>query len=279
MSWRAVARKDFQDATRSYVVMGLSALFVALITLIIFLLSFLTRGATSSQVLNTVHILFSYLIPLIAFVMAHGAIVGERESGSIKLLLALPHDRAEVVLGKVIGRSTALVVPLTIGLLLPAIGMLLGGAQVQWSTYIGYLLLTALVGIAFVSIAVGFSSALESRFQVLIGAFSFYFVFVVLWRLLNQASFMILLYLIGSWPDWMPVGPGEAFQTARLVSPTGDYFILKKALFSGLLFAPQIPQGARVADASTQAIALLMLGVWIVLPMAVGIYVFEKVDL
>lgn len=277
MSWVAVARKDFQDASRSYLLWGLTGLFVVLISLAAMLLGYFVEDATSTGILQIVHLLFQYVIPLIAIVISFGAIVGERESGSLKILLSLPHSRQDVIFGKVLGRSGAFVVPLVLGMLLPAAGMIVVGTQFHAPKYFGYLLLTALFGVAFVSISTGFSASLESRFRVLLGVLGFYFVFDILWWAINNASFLIVLTVSGNWPDWMPLTLQESLRAFRLLSPTGDFHILRQALFNDALFASQTPQN--VAGPNTQLAALLMLFVWIVLPMTVGMWRFDAVDL
>ena len=44
-----------------------------------------------------------YLVPLIALMLGYDAIVGERERGSLELLLSMPITRFELLLGKYLG--------------------------------------------------------------------------------------------------------------------------------------------------------------------------------
>ena len=60
--------------------------------------------------------LASLLVPLVALVLSHDAIVGERERNTLGLLLSLPVGRFEVVIAKLIGRSLALTVAVGLGL-------------------------------------------------------------------------------------------------------------------------------------------------------------------
>ena len=60
--------------------------------------------------------LASLLVPLVALVLSHDAIVGERERNTLGLLLSLPVGRFEVVAAKLIGRSLALIVAVGLGL-------------------------------------------------------------------------------------------------------------------------------------------------------------------
>jgi ABC-2 type transport system permease protein len=65
------------------------------------------------------------IVPVLALVASYLAIAGERESGTLKLLLGMPPTRREVVLGKLLGRlavtTTAIVVAFTVGALLAVV--------------------------------------------------------------------------------------------------------------------------------------------------------------
>lgn len=277
MSLEAVARKDFQDASRSYLLWGLTAVFVLLVALAASAIGYFTQNPTSSQIIGLLHILFQYVVPLIAITIAFGAIVNERNSGSLKILLSLPHSREEVIAGKVVGRAGALLAPLVVGMLLPALGMLVMGVTIEPVKYVGYLVLTALFGVAYVAIATGVSASFDSRFRVLLVLFGFYFVFNVLWRAINTASFMIVLMVSGNWPGWMPLTLDETLQTFQLLTPTGDFHLLKRALFNDVLFATEVGQG--LPGLKTQIAALVMLLLWIAIPVAFGMWRFEAADL
>lgn len=277
MSWQAVARKDFQDASRSYLLWGLTGVFIALVSLAAVVLGYLTPEPTSSSIIGVIHLLFQYIVPLIAITIAFGAIVDERNSGSLKILLSLPHSREDVVVGKMVGRSGAFVLPLLGGMLLPAIGMIVAGVEFEAAKYVGYLLLTSLFGISYIAIATGLSASLNSRFRILLSLFGFYFIFNILWRLINTASFVIVLTVSQEWPDWMPLTVQESIQAFRLLSPTGDFHILKQAMFNDALYAAEV--SGNVAGREVQVMATLMLFLWIAAPIAIGIIRFNEVDL
>lgn len=92
--------------------------------------------------------LASLLVPLVALVLSHDAIVGERERNTLGLLLSLPVGRFEVVFAKLIGRSLALAVAVGLGL----------GAAIAVSdpegarTLVALMGPTLLLGLAFLSI-------------------------------------------------------------------------------------------------------------------------------
>lgn len=277
MSWQVVARKDFQDASRSYLLWGLTIGFIALVSLAAAVLGYFSENPTSTDILSVLHILFQYIVPLIAIAISFGAIVNERESGSLKILLSLPHSRTDVIAGKVLGRTAAFVVPLVLGMVVPAVALLAVGVEFEAAKYFGYLLLAILFGVAFVAVATGMSATFASRFRVLLAVFGFYFVFNILWRAINTASFLIVLTVGGQWPSWMPLTIQESLRVFQLLSPTGDFQILRQALLNDVLFASDVADG--LPDFRLQLGAMAMLVVWITLPILIGILRFEDADL
>jgi ABC-2 type transport system permease protein len=274
MTWSAVARKDFEDAIRSRWVAGLSVLFVLLVAGA----AYLVRPApgeqfSSNAVLNSIFIsdaLVTTLVPLIALIVAYNAVVGERESGSLKLLLSLPHSRADVVFGKVIGRSGAIAAPIAVGFLLPALVFLVvPSVTFDAASYLGYTLLTAILGVAFVSIAVGFSTAASSSRRAIAGAVGIYFLFVPLW---GAVQFPLRFYFgAGGGPSWLPLTGQEVLRMLRLINPTGSFKIVSNAFLQGALFT----QG----DVNMQVSASLMLLVWVLVPPLLGLLWFREADL
>ncbi|MFB6304779.1 MAG: ABC transporter permease [Haloferacaceae archaeon] len=275
MSWRAVARKDFQDAVRSRWLVGLAALFVVLVSVAVYL-SYLFRGGgtvASTDILRSGFVqdgVATGFIPLVSLVVAYNAVVGERESGSLKLLLALPHSRSDVVFGKVIGRAAAVAVAILAGFLVPAVVLLgLGEVVFQAVAYVQYAVFSALLGVAFVSIAVGFSASTSSHRLAIAGAIGIFFLFVVL---LGAIQLPLQFYLsLNGTPEWLPLTGTELLRTIRLVNPTGSFKIITNGFLGGRLFTGD---GARL-----QVSALLMLLVWTLLPPLLGLLRFEAADL
>lgn len=71
--------------------------------------------------------LCAFLVPLVALVLGHDAVVGERERHTLGLLLSLPVGRGEVLLAKFVGRAIAL--SGSIGLGLGAAALIVQGGQ------------------------------------------------------------------------------------------------------------------------------------------------------
>ncbi len=264
MSWLVVARKDFEDSIRSRWLVGLTALFVGLISLI----AYFSRPpagevVSANNVLGTFGTIFvTTLIPLIALVIAYNAITGEQKSGSLKLLLSLPHSRADVVFGKVVGRSAALSTAIAVGFVLPAIILALGPFTLEVGAYLGYTLLVALLASVFVAIAVGWSAAASSQRIALAGAIGLYFIFVPFWGAIQFP----LQFALASLPDWVPLDANTIWTAILLANPSTAFSELSGVVFSG------------TAD-SLQFAALSMLLFWLLAAPLVGLLFFERRDL
>jgi Cu-processing system permease protein len=74
--------------------------------------------------------LAALMVPLVALILGHDAIVGERERNTLGLLLSLPISRWQVVLAKFIGRYLALVIAVSLGLCSAALAIGLDHAAI-----------------------------------------------------------------------------------------------------------------------------------------------------
>lgn len=273
MSWQAIARKDFEDSVRSYWLWGLSAVFLLLVVGVTFVISVIFGDQiTSNAVISTVNSwVVTALVPLIAMVVAYAAIVGERESGSMKILLSLPHSRADVVIGKVVGRSAAMAVPILIGFLLPVIVFLITPGAFDPLRYVGYTLLVIVIAVQFVAISVGISAGVKSQRRAILGVIAFYFVFVTLW---GAIQWPLQLFAISGYPSalqWIPLAPEELIQTMRLINPTGSFKIIADAYLAGALY--------EAANRALHISATVMVLLWIVTPPLLGLLRFQTRDL
>ncbi len=277
MTWSVVARKEFEDTVRSRWLIGLSLLFTVLVGAAVYVTSlvFGSGGGTlsSTEVLRAFPIkdgIVTTLIPLVALVAAYNAVVGERESGSLKLLLALPHSRADVVAGKVAGRGAALAVAVVAGFLLPALVFVFSSTfAFEAVAYVQYVFLVALLAAAFVAVGVGVSAAVSSDRLAIAAAVGVYLVFVALLGAV-QGSLGLFATFVG-WPEWMPLTVQQTTRVLRLVNPTGAFKIVtNRALGTGLFTGP---------DVRLQISGLVMLVAWIVIPPLAGLVRFEETDL
>lgn len=189
MTWQAVARKDFQDAVRSYWLWGLSAIFAGVLTfppaLIVFDVIQLSQqaqqGISTDLFINLMRDTMTVLVPIIAIVLAYASIAGERDSGTLKLLLSLPHSRLDIVFGKVVGRGAVIALSVFIGFAVAGTVFLATAVSFKSQTYFLFTLLTIFLGVVFVAIAVGVSAAARSTRRAMIGTVGIYVLFTLLW--------------------------------------------------------------------------------------------------
>lgn len=268
MTWMAVARKDFEDAIRSRTLWVLSALYVVFVGG-----SALVYGLAARNGAGTVPFLRFVVGPTGAFVsitallLGYRSIAGERESGRIKLLLGLPHSREEVLVGKTVGRTVVLVVPLLGGFLVAL--AIVGGLfeTVDVGTFSVFVLATVAFALTYVAIGVGISATTGSTTLAAVGAVGFWLVFQLLWSVVP-----LLLYLVATGFRPPPGPPPSWTSYVDVVSPGSAYTSLVGDLLAG---------GSPVQAASavpTWAPSLVFVA-WLVASLSVGYVAFSRADL
>ncbi|WP_137286507.1 ABC transporter permease [Halorussus salinisoli] len=296
MTWQAIARKDFQDAVRSKWLWGLSILFVGVFALPAILQFYFEMGTAPAQGGSGTTDAFIYLmkqgtsilIPLIAIVIAYASITRERESGSLKLLLSLPHSRNDVVFGKVLGRGAVIALPIVIGFFVALILMLFTSLQIKLVNFLLFALLTVVLGLVFVGLAVGISAATSSSQRAVVGSVGFFFWFVVLWNsFANQ--------LVNALDKYVGIGEASRYQTllfVKLLNPTQAYktlidaFLLDSTLRSRV-FMFSLFKRKQVAQAFGDSLPVYLsdpfvvayLLAWLFVPVAIGLWAFSDADL
>ena len=272
MSLIAIAEKDLQDTVRSRGMIALVALFSLLVAVFAYLVRPEGEGADefATEVLLSFFVgpfLVTTLIPLVAVVVGYNAVSGERESGSLKLLLSLPHSRADVVFGKVLGRGAALSLAVLAGFLLPAVVLVIVPVSFNVGSYLGYTVFAAILGVVFVAIAVGCSAAATTQRQALIGGVAIYVLFVLFWSALTGQILGAMSWAI----DPLPLDMAQIRTFLEIANPTTGIEVLTNAFLGGQLLT---------GDGINQQIsAISMLIFWTIAPPLVGLWKFDTDDL
>ena len=110
--------------------------------------------------------LLSLILPFIAMLGSYGAIIQERETGSIRFLLGLPNSRLEAYVGKYLSRSVLLVASTLVGFVVVAavgFGIL---REPDALAFVVFVLLTLGFGVVFVGIGIAASAVFDSETQV-----------------------------------------------------------------------------------------------------------------
>jgi len=215
----------------------------------------------------------SLFIGLTAIVIAYKALAGERELGSMKLLLGLPHTRRDVVFGKVLGRTATLAIPIVVGF--GAAG-LYGSLMISAFSFVDYLIflgLTVVFALAFVSIVVGISGSTGSTSRASALAVGFFLLFELIW---DGVSFGLVYVVNGfalpeTMPNWLyvvnQIPPSSAYVTSMMA-------LIPDATVMGDSAATEID-----AFYGTEWLGVVMLAFWIVVPLAIGYWRFSRADL
>ncbi|EMA51277.1 MULTISPECIES: ABC transporter permease subunit [Halococcus] len=284
MSTLTVARKDFQDGIRSWLLLGLTAVFVvfaagaAYIYIAIGSIGGGGGGAVSSlSIIDFLSGLTAFFIPLIGVIVGYKAIVAERESGSIALLLSLPHTRRDVVLGKVLGRTGVVFVSAVVGFLIAAGVVVVLAGSLSVVNYALFVLATLLLALAFVALAVSFSAATKSSTLSLAGAgvITVLFIFSV-WGLIPVLVRFVLNEYTPLSLD-MSVQP-EWAQFFVQLDPTTAYSNVLGVLIPDLA-SGSLASGGSVPFYLAPSFGFVTLAAWIIIPLVLGYYRFNTTDL
>lgn len=222
IEWRQVATlagKEFRDRIRNRWVLAVALVF-AVFSLVITYFGGAQQGQVGLRSIEfTIASLVSlviYLIPLIALLLGFDAVVGERERGSLDLLLALPITRFELLLGKYLGLAAALASSTIAGFTLDAVLLY---RQFGWQGlyhYLGFMLSSVLLGLAFLSLALLLSVLARERTRASGLAIALWFGFVLVFDLL------LLGLLVASGGEF----GGAALAYVLLLNPADVFRIL-----------------------------------------------------
>jgi len=297
MSLAAVAQKDFEDAARSKMLWSLTSLLVLLIGIFYVAAWYFADDPGATQLVQGLALPMQVIVPLAALIAGYMSIVGERRSGSIKVLLGLPPTRSDVVFGKLLGRSgvvaTAVLTAFVVATVLS--GLLIGG--VPLAELGGLLLASILLGLAFVGIAVGVSAAVSSRGRAMAAVVGTYLLFLGFWDVLIGGLYRLVT---GAFPP-SPIVPQDPIEPWALLlqrlNPMEAYGVVASALIDTRVFplTLQFPIGINPTPNPNVATADLVTGevpfylndwfagvvllAWFVVPVVLGYVRFRGVDL
>lgn len=263
-----IAGKEFWDRIRNRWVLAVALVFTVF-ALVIAYFGAAQQGAVGFRSIDvTIASLVSlviYLIPLIALVLGFDAIVGERERGSLDLLLSMPITRVELLLGKYFGLAAALTFSTVAGFGLVAVVL---SSQLELDAlfhYFGFMLSSVLLGCAFLSLAVMLSVFAGDRTRASGLAIAMWFFFVLVFDLL------LLGALVVSGGQW----GGELFPYLLLLNPADVFRILNifsledvRALYGlATVFPPSLANPALLGA---------VMFAWIALPLGIAAWRFRK---
>jgi ABC-2 type transport system permease protein len=311
-TWYPLAKKEFQDTVRSKLIWVLSAVFIVVFALPAFLGLYFDIGQLAQQqgqtlttdTFFTIATRFgSALVPIIAIVIGYASVAGERESGSLKVLLSLPFSRRDVLLGKVVGRGGVVAVPILLGFLVSVVVLTPTAVEINPLGFLLGSVLTALLGVVFVGLAVGFSAAASTSRRAIVGTVGLYIYFFLFWNTFaNGVGSLLRRYLDAGAESTQKLSlflkllnPTQSYQTLVTSALGRSPFQARLSMFSGFRRAAACEPvlGGSLNQTSFECTAgatslpiyysdpavLVYLLLWLAIPLLVGYRLFDAADL
>jgi Cu-processing system permease protein len=269
-----LAVEEFQEGLRNRWVIS-AVLLLAILAFSLALLGTSPIGETRVGALNVTTVslasLSVYLLPLIALTLSYDAVVGERERGTLLLLLTYPISRWQVICGKFLGHFTIIAVAILLGYGMTGVYIAVtDSAPAQdWLLFAAMLGSTLMLGSAFIALGYLISVTVSSRATAAGIAISVWLLVVVIYDLL-------LLGLVLS--DAGKVINSDMFGALLLLNPADIYRLFNLAgseaasLVSGTL-------GTMDSSFLSSGLLLSVLCLWIIVPIAISIWVFNRHEL
>jgi Cu-processing system permease protein len=267
-----IAGKEIREGLRNRWVLAVTLLLGALALTLSFLGSAPTGSVGASRLDVMVVSLSSltiFLVPLIALLLSHDAIVGEAERGTLLLLLSYPVRRGQIVLGKFLGHIVILAIATVVGYGVAGLALALisgeglGGALPAFAGMLGA---SIMLGAAFLALGYLISALARERGVAAGAAVGAWLLFVLIY---DMALLGVLVVDQGRF-----IGP-PVLNALLLLNPADVYRLLGLTASSEV----QTLSGmAGVADAATlgRPALLAALAAWIVVPLAIASAVFTR---
>ena len=270
-----IAVKEIQESMRNRWVLATTLLLAALALSLTFLGSAPT-GSVGVRALDVVIVSLSsltiFLLPLIALLISHDAIVGEIERGTMPLLLSYPVSRWQVLLGKFVGHLAILTFAISLGYSAAALSLAATGASIDYDSWIAFTKMigsSILLGASFVAAGYLVSSLVRAR-STAAG------IAVGIWLLLVVIYDMALLSLLVM--DQGRTISAKSLNLLLLLNPTDVYRMFN---LTGSADVSGFSGMAGLADAISLKPEILLgaLVAWTALPLALAGIAFSRREL
>ncbi|ALA20181.1 MULTISPECIES: ABC transporter permease subunit [unclassified Chelatococcus] len=270
-----IAGKEIRDGLRNRWVLATTLLLAGLALSLTFL-GAAPSGATGTQPLDVVIVSLSsltiFLLPLIALLIAHDAVVGEVERGTMLLLLSYPVGRSQVILGKFAGQVAVLGFATFVGYGAAAAALLASGAEIDATSWLAFAAMigsSVLLGAAFVAIGQLISASSRDRGTAAGIAVGVWLVFVLIYDM-GLLGLMVM--------DQGRTVTGPVLNALLLANPTDAYRLFN---LTGFANVSQFAGMAGLAGSAAVSPSLLLgaLGAWALAPLALATLAFSRREL
>lgn len=281
-SLQTITRKDFVDSIRS------RSIWVAFGFMSVLVLSSYW-GYISSPLLQQIDRpflvvvgQFSLWLPLVAITIGYKSVVGERESGSIRILLGQPGTRKDIVFGTFLGRLLVLGVTVLVTIVLVTPLVFWSTGKITIITFVGGVVALLLYGAAWIGMTVGVSSCTTTQTQALGILIGLYALVDVLW----QQVVVPLLSLAFTGSRSLPVGPSDSLLI--LTEPTWYVYSIRlspsRSFIAARMYVPNLLEmllggSTTTAPHAPNIFGIVVLLAWMIVPVGIGYWLFERAEL
>jgi Cu-processing system permease protein len=262
-----IAAKELRERLRNRWVLVVALVFAAFALLIAYF-GAAQQGAVGFRgievTIASLTSLVIYLVPLIVLLLGYDAVAGERERGSLDLLLSLPITRVELLLGKFVGLAAALAASTLAGFGLAGIAIAYQIDPGALFHYAGFVLSAVAMGMAFLSMAVMVSVIAADRARASGAAIALWFFFVLVFDLILLGALVLTGGQVG----------GDVLPYLLLANPADVFRILNVFSMEEVrnLYGLATVMPPRLADPWFLGLVMVL---WIVAPLAIATWRFK----
>ncbi len=267
-----VALKEFKDGLRNRWALSITFIFVLLSTGLAYF-----GAAASGQVgftpLSTMIVslasLAVFIIPIIALMLSYDTIVGEKEQGTLLLLLTYPLSRSQLLLGKFFGKTLIMAMSTFIGFTASAflIGFFSENIDMTelMTAFALFVVSATLLGAIFIALAILMSVIVNEKSKAAGLALIIWFLFVLVYDLALLGLLVLTKGAVGAnyFPYLLLFNPTDIF---RLVNLNGFEAAQVQA---GLM-------GLGSSDILSPSILFIALICWVIIPLLIAIGLFKR---
>jgi Cu-processing system permease protein len=270
-----IAMKEVREAVRNRWVLAATLLLAGLALSLTFLGSAPT-GNVGARPLDVVIVSLSsltiFLVPLIALMISHDAIVGDMERGTMLLLLSYPVARWQVILGKFAGHVSVLGFATLLGYGVAVVALIVTGTAIDpesWAAFAAMVGSSVLLGAVFIAVGYLVSALVRNRGTASGIAVGIWLVLVLIY---DMALLGVLVLDQGR-----TISSG-VLNALLLLNPTDAYRLLNLTGFANVsTFSGMV--GLAGSTTLTLSTLLAALALWTLVPLALAAFAFSRREL
>lgn len=227
-------------------------------------LGFESFNKTTGSLLN----LILFLVPMITLLLGSTSISGEKEHGTLNLILSKPISAVEYILGKYFGIATALMLTIVVGFGLMGMVVAFKVSIADARSYIIFVLLSLLLVLSFLSISMFISVLVKKRITAIIVSTIIWFFFILVYDLIVmacanffQGTSMALFLLIS-----ILLNPADSVRTLAIVNLGGE-----------TIFGPSLIELTRmITNVSSELLLIAAIFAWVIIPLYFTVFFFKR---